>query len=101
MQSLADWPEEIPSVPVPLQPRRALVPGELPSAVKAALWRGDQLGAAASPVIATGFGDLDRELPSGGWPCGVVTEVLQPQPTVAEWRLLFCSGVRIVMPGLQ
>lgn len=31
---------------------------------------------------------LDAELPGAGWPWHSLTELLQPQPTVAEWRLL-------------
>jgi protein ImuA len=39
-------------------------------------------------VRSTGFPALDAELPGAGWPCGALTEILQPQPTVTEWRLL-------------
>lgn len=56
--------------------------------MEAALWRGDQLGGAATPVVPTGFEELDRQLPGGGWPCQAVTEVLAAQASVLEWRLL-------------
>ena len=68
--------------------RTAARPGELPPAIEAALWRGTELGSPVTEVLSTGFADLDAELPGGGWPCHALTEVLQPQPTVAEWRLL-------------
>ena len=65
----------------------AFDPGCLPSSVAAMLWRGDEFGAPAASVLPTGFALLDAELPSGGWPCGALTELLQPQPSVVEWRL--------------
>lgn len=101
--------------PSPIHPPVAAVP--LPSHVAAALWHGDELGAAETPTVATGFDALDRELPGGGWPRQAVTELLSAQPTLLEWRLLapalrhICaSGKPIVvvgppkaphMPGLQ
>ena len=42
------------------------------------LWRGDEFGAPAASVLPTGFARLDAELPGGGWPCGALTELLQP-----------------------
>ena len=60
----------------------------LPDGVAAAIWRGDELAAPSTAVVATGFDDLDRELPGGGWPVGCVTELLQPQYSLAEIQLL-------------
>ena len=74
-------------------------PGKLPPEVEAALWRGTELGSAVTEVLSTGFADLDAELPSGGWPCHALTEVLQPQPTVAEWRLLGAAMRQVVAAG--
>ncbi|NML16887.1 translesion DNA synthesis-associated protein ImuA [Azohydromonas caseinilytica] len=59
----------------------------LPPAVAAGLWRGSEMGQTGT-AWATGFEALDRELPGGGWPGGALTELLQPQPAVLEWRLL-------------
>ena len=56
------------------------------------VWRGDALGAVPVRAIPTGYAALDAQLPGGGWPRQSVTEVLQPQHGVAEWRLL--------LPGL-
>lgn len=60
----------------------------LPRAVAEAVWRADELGANVREVVPSGFPELDAELPGRGWPCGAVTELLQPQPGVLEWRLL-------------
>ena len=52
------------------------------------LWRATELGHADVAGVSTGYAQLDVELPGGGWPVGAVTELLQPQATIAEWRLL-------------
>jgi len=56
------------------------------------VWRGDALGAAPVRAIPSGYAALDAQLPGGGWPRQSLTEVLQSQHGVAEWRLL--------LPGL-
>ena len=72
--------------------------GQLPSSISQAIWRGTEVGQACQTVVATGFDALDAELPGGGWPCNSVTELLQPQPSLCEWRLLspalatLCAG---------
>lgn len=76
--------------------RAALRPGELPPAVAAALWRGDQIGTPITRVVPTGYAQLDAELPGGGWPGQGLTEILQAQPTVCEWRLM-SPAIRYVM----
>ena len=52
------------------------------------VWRAGELGAACAQTIATGYDDLSRVLPGGGWPCGAMTEVLQSQPGQYEWGLI-------------
>ncbi|MFZ4286476.1 translesion DNA synthesis-associated protein ImuA [Variovorax sp. HJSM1_2] len=52
------------------------------------LWRASELGVAPSIVQPTGHAVLDAELPGGGWPAGQISEVLQAQPGLHEWRLL-------------
>lgn len=86
--------------------QNAASPGcSLPSEVADSVWRGDQLGRVRTRSIQTGFQDLDAELPDGGWPCGSLTEVLQSQPSLIEWRLIGPSlrtvvkGGRIVVIG--
>ena len=73
--------------------------GELPPDIEAAIWRGNQLGSPVTSVIASGFAALDAELPGAGWPCHSLTEILQPQPTVAEWRLLAPAMRQVVAGG--
>jgi len=87
--------------------RTAAHPVELPPDIQAALWRGNELGSQVTTVVSTGFTALDAELPGAGWPCHSLTEILQPQPTVAEWRLLapamrlvVARGGNIVVVGL-
>ena len=73
-------------------------PGELPADVEAAIWRGNELGSPITKVVSSGFPALDAELPGAGWPCHSLTEILQPQPTVVEWRLL-APAIREVVAG--
>jgi protein ImuA len=63
-------------------------PGELPPEVEQALWRGCDFGSRGGSVLSSGFAALDAELPGGGWPCQALSEVLSPQQSVLEWRLI-------------
>ncbi len=63
-------------------------PGPSPEELHPALWRAHQLGGAAQVVCASGHAALDAQLPGGGWPQGVLTELLLPHPGVGELRLL-------------
>lgn len=76
-------------------------PVALPHAVESALWRGDALGTPVTTTIGTGFEALDAELPGNGWPCQSLTEVLQVQPSVLEWRLLAPAMRTLVDQGKQ
>jgi len=62
--------------------------GQLPGGVAQAIWRGTDLGQAGQSVVSSGWAALDAQLPGGGWPCNALTELLQPQPSLCEWRLL-------------
>ncbi|MBL8324804.1 MAG: hypothetical protein JNJ89_07575 [Rubrivivax sp.] len=53
-----------------------------------ALWRASQVGRPRETVFASGFAALDAVLPGGGWPAGVLTELLLPHPGVGEMRLV-------------
>lgn len=68
----------------------------LPPALSQTLWRGHQLGDAGHAVVASGHDALDRELPGGGWPCGNLTELLQPQSCLTEFALLGLALADIV-----
>lgn len=83
----------------PSAERRARV--VLPHVVEAAVWRGHALGTPVTSTVSTGFERLDAELPGGGWPCQSLTEVLQVQPSVLEWRLLAPAMRTLVGQGRQ
>ncbi|EXI65300.1 MAG: SOS cell division inhibitor [Candidatus Accumulibacter adjunctus] len=59
------------------------------------VWRGDALARAALPGVPTGFADLDRELPGGGWPRGGLTELLPRRHGVGELSLLLPALARL------
>ena len=95
--------DEAPSPPQ-ISPRTAQVrrpPVVLPHAIESAIWRGDALGTPVTSTVSTGFERLDAELPGGGWPCQSLTEVLQVQPSVLEWRLLAPAMRSLVSQGKQ
>jgi protein ImuA len=59
-----------------------------PSLALPGVWRGDAWAGGVSPVVPSGHGALDAELPGGGWPTGELIELLQPPSARHEWRLL-------------
>ncbi len=59
------------------------------------VWRGDDLASAPLPGVATGFAELDRELPGGGWPRGGLTELLPVRRGVGELSLLLPALARL------
>jgi protein ImuA len=59
-----------------------------PETLHPALWRGHQLGRQAEHAVPSGFAALDAQLPGGGWPRRVLTELLLAHPGVGEVRLL-------------
>jgi protein ImuA len=72
------------------------LPPASPPAIHPALWHAHQLGRTGKTALASGFARLDGELPGGGWPTGVLTELLLPHAGVGELRLL-----APVLAGLQ
>lgn len=75
--------------------------GQLPNSISSAIWRGTEVGQAGQTVVSSGFEALDAQLPGGGWPCNAITELLQPQPSLCEWRLLSPSLASLVATGGQ
>src|SRR5262245_19832672 len=67
-------------------PAPAAIPA--PETLHPALWLGHQLGRSCDRAVATGFPALDAQLPGGGWPRRVLTELLQPHAGIGEIRLL-------------
>lgn len=59
------------------------------------VWRGRRAAWGNVDTIATGFTDLDAQLPGGGWPRGALTEVLLPQSGIGELRLLLPALARV------
>ncbi len=71
---------------------------------RADVWHASEVSCAAQPVLATGYGPLDAQLPGGGWPVGALVEVLQPDRVHSEWRLLLpalvaCGTGPVVLVG--
>jgi protein ImuA len=52
------------------------------------VWHASELGVGSRGVRRSGHATLDAQLPGGGWPCSALTEVLQAQSGLHEWRLL-------------
>lgn len=75
--------------------------GQLPNNVSRSIWRGTEVGQPGQAVVSSGFSELDSQLPGGGWPCNAITELLQPQPTLCEWRLLSPALAGLVASGGQ
>ena len=69
------------------------------SALRTLLWRGDGPALAARPGIPTGFAALDGALPGGGWPPGVLTEVLAGARGIGEVSLLLPALRRLSRQG--
>ena len=71
------------------RPRRdAMVVRRAPETLHPDLWLGHQLGRSGAQALASGFAQLDAELPGGGWPRGALSELLLAHPGVGEIRLL-------------
>ncbi|WGS51042.1 translesion DNA synthesis-associated protein ImuA [Paraburkholderia sp. D15] len=52
------------------------------------LWRASQLAGGGERTVDTGYPVLSTELPGGGWPVGVLVDLLVQQAGVGEMRLL-------------
>jgi len=69
------------------QPLRRVL-REAPHTLHPTLWLGHQMGRQADTTCASGFAALDAQLPGGGWPRRVLSELLLRQPGIGEIRLL-------------
>ncbi|QGZ39177.1 protein ImuA [Pseudoduganella flava] len=59
-----------------------------PEAVHPSLWLASQLAQSNDRCVDTGYPVLSGQLPGGGWPTGVLVELLLQQPGIGEMRLL-------------
>ncbi len=63
------------------------------------LWRGREFDfhqpSETGLGVATGYVELDRALPFGGWPRGALTEILHPLPGQGELQLLLPALTRL------
>ena len=75
-------------LPRPAQARARTSPAPAPETLHPSLWLGHQLGRNVEQALPSGFALLDAQLPGGGWPRRVLTELLLPHPGVGEIRLL-------------
>lgn len=83
MSTLASLPSAPPSL------------SQIETRFKNRIWRGDPSGSSsdpsgssADPVVSSGFSELDKALPGGGWPVHNLTELLLPAEGLGEIRLL-------------
>ncbi len=60
------------------------------------VWRASAWAQADQPVLDTGHGPLNAELPGGGWPLGGLTELLLPAQAHCEWALLLPALARLL-----
>lgn len=51
------------------------------------IWRGNR-STAAVRAVPSGYSELDELLPGGGWPRGMLTEILMPRQGIGALRLL-------------
>lgn len=63
------------------------------------VWRGDRLAQADEEAVGSGFAELDRELPGGGWPKRALTELLHDAQGIGELRLLVPALARLAQAG--
>ncbi len=94
-------PTQMPTqMPIPM-------PTPAPEDLHPALWRAHQLGRSpvgvAGAVASSGYPELDAQLPGGGWPARVLTELLLPHAGVGELRLLapLLGGLQRQQRGLM
>ena len=60
----------------------------VPPALPPGVWHADQLGHGGIASLPSTFAPLDAQLPGGGWPLGMLTELIAREPGIGELRLL-------------
>lgn len=65
--------------------------------LSALVWRG-KAASVARAVVPTGFDELDRFLPGGGWPVGALTEIFVARYGIGELSLLMPAMAALMSP---
>lgn len=60
-----------------------------------AIWHGNDLDLLNTPSIATGYAELDIQLPGAGWPLGAITEIHVERPGIGELQLAIPAAARL------
>lgn len=63
-----------------------------------AIWRGGEC-ARVAPGVATGYAELDAQLPGQGWPTGAITEIYADRAGVGEVELVMPAAARLTQAG--
>lgn len=63
-------------------------PGPNSAALPAAVWRAARLDTSRIASIPSEYPALDTQLPGGGWPLGMLTELITREPGIGELRFL-------------
>lgn len=77
----------------------ALSLSQIETQFRDSIWRGDALGSSPGQIVSSGFDELDKALPGGGWPTHSLTELLLPAEGLGEIRLLSQSLKHITQGG--
>jgi len=64
-----------------------------------AVWRGGDCARVTVPSVPTGFAELDRLLPGGGWPAGALTEIHVERAGVGELQLIMPAAAHLTRCG--
>lgn len=71
----------------------------LPEHLSQSVWTGVSLAKSHGLTVPSGHPELDAHLPGGGWPAQTLTELLQEQTGLGEWRLVLPSLRRLIKQG--
>lgn len=74
-------------IPVPQSSASLSLP-QIETRFRNRIWRGNAIGVSPDQVVPSGFQELDKALPGGGWPVGNLTELLLPTEGLGEIGLL-------------
>ena len=65
-----------------------------------AIWRGGECArTSVTPVVSTGYAELDAQLPGSGWPTGAITEIYAERTGVGEVQLTMPAAARLTQAG--